>query len=210
MLSDWTYSDVENYFNFKANCYKDELDRITYAELIAKIGENIIYIDKDLMVKMFNAIYAENDLDKLAGYYKFIEGWANNEPYIDSELWNEFLIEKNIFPIDDLIDQINNDLKTNGINANIYLANDLLKLKEIELPKTGYVQIDEDGRAKRYDYTDIKFENWLSSQDLEKCTVPYDKEDFINEFDLREQYKDELEEKEEKRKSFSYVRSKNE
>ncbi|UUM25882.1 hypothetical protein NQV05_01930 [Mycoplasmopsis agalactiae] len=94
MFSDWCYTDVENYFNSIANSYEDELDRITYAELIAQIGENINYLDRDLMVKMFNAICDEKDLDKLAGYYKFIEGWTNNEPYIDPELWNKFLIEK--------------------------------------------------------------------------------------------------------------------
>nr|WP_307926060.1 hypothetical protein [Mycoplasmopsis bovis] len=49
---------------------KDELDKLAYVELIKKTIENMTYLPKKINENIFRSIYYEDDLDKLAGYYK--------------------------------------------------------------------------------------------------------------------------------------------
>ncbi|UUM25883.1 hypothetical protein NQV05_01935 [Mycoplasmopsis agalactiae] len=184
---------VENHFEYMANSYEDELDKLAYIELIKKTTENMTYITDDINKEIYKSIYKEEDLDKLAGYYKLSEDLANGEAYEeDSELWNKFWIDENIHVRTDLWEQVDRDLKTNGINANLYLASDLLWMpNDVE-----WVRINAYERAVEINNINKEFENWLASQDLEKCTVPYDKEEFIYDFKLEKQ----LEEKEKKKK----------
>ncbi|TKA59184.1 hypothetical protein MBOVa_3780 [Mycoplasmopsis bovis 8790] len=191
---DITDEMIENHFEYMANSYEDELDKLAYIELVKKTTNNMTKLTDDINKNIYKSIYQEEDLDKLAGYYKLSEDLAYGEAYEeDSQIWNEFLTDEDIHRCADLIDQINNDLKTNGINANIYLANDLLSMHEdIE-----WVRINGYERADAIEDINKEFESWISSQDLENCLSSYDKEEFIDEFDLREK----LEEKEEKTKA---------
>ncbi|MCE6090907.1 hypothetical protein J7894_02555 [Mycoplasmopsis agalactiae] len=175
-----------------ANSYEDELDKLAYIELVKKTTENMTYIADDINKKIYESIYQEEDLDKLAGYYKLSEDLANGKAYEeDSQIWNEFLTNEDICRRADLWEQIDYDLKTNGREANLYLVSDLLWMHE----DIKWVRINGYNRADEIRNINEEFKNWLSDQGLENCLSSYDKEEFINEFDLREQYKDELEEK---------------
>ncbi|MCE6061643.1 hypothetical protein J8A71_01885 [Mycoplasmopsis agalactiae] len=177
-----------------ANSYEDELDKLAYIELIKKTTENMTYITDDINKEIYKSIYQEEDLDKLAGYYKLSEDLANGEAYEeDSELWNKFWIDENIHVRTDLWEQVDRDLKTNGIDANLYLASDLLWMpNDVE-----WVRINAYERAVEINNINKEFENWLSDQDLENCLSSYDKEEFIYDFKLEKQ----LEEKEKKEKA---------
>ncbi|UUM25191.1 hypothetical protein NQV05_02180 [Mycoplasmopsis agalactiae] len=174
---------VENHFEYMANSYEDELDKLAYIELVKKITENMTYITDDINKEIYKSIYKEEDLDKLAGYYKLSEDLANGEAYEeDSELWNKFLTDEDIRWRADLWEQIDYDLKTNGIEANLYLVSDLLWMHE----DIKWVRINGYERADEITNINEEFKNWLSSQDLENCLSSYDKEEFIYYFKLEE------------------------
>ncbi|RXF19577.1 hypothetical protein EG859_15310, partial [Enterococcus faecalis] len=61
---------IKNHFEYMANSYKDELDKLAYAELIKKTIENMADLPTTINKNIYKSIYNENDLDKLAGYYK--------------------------------------------------------------------------------------------------------------------------------------------
>nr|WP_307935961.1 hypothetical protein [Mycoplasmopsis bovis] len=65
----------ENNFNSIANSYEDELDKLAYVELIKKTIENMTYLPNKVNKNIFRSIYYEDDLDKLAGYYKLSKNW---------------------------------------------------------------------------------------------------------------------------------------
>ncbi|WP_350222726.1 Mbov_0392 family ICE element protein [Mycoplasmopsis agalactiae] len=195
---DITDEMVENHFEYMANSYEDKLDKLAYIELVKKTTENMTYITDDINKKIYESIYQEEDLDKLAGYYKLSEDLANGEAYEeDSELWNKFWTDEDIHLRADLWEQIDNDLKTNGIEANLYLANDLLLMpKDVE-----WVRINVYERAESISHINKEFDNWVSDQDLENCLSSYDKEEFIYDFKLEKQLEEKLEEKDKKEKA---------
>ncbi|MCE6056615.1 hypothetical protein J7889_03395 [Mycoplasmopsis agalactiae] len=177
-----------------ANSYEDELDKLAYIELVKKTTENMTYITDDINKKIYESFYKEEDLDKLAGYYKLSEDLANGEAYEeDSELWNKFLTDEDIRWCADLWEQIDYDLKTNGREANLYLVSDLLWMHE----DIKWVRINGYERADEIRNINEEFKNWLSDQDLENCLSSYDKEEFIYDFKLEKQ----LEEKESNEKA---------
>nr|WP_307928591.1 hypothetical protein [Mycoplasmopsis bovis] len=53
-----------------ANSYEDELDKLAYVELIKKTTENMTYLTDDLIKISISQFIIEDNLDKLAGYYK--------------------------------------------------------------------------------------------------------------------------------------------
>ncbi|WP_350222683.1 Mbov_0392 family ICE element protein [Mycoplasmopsis bovis] len=70
-LTQYASVDItENNFNSIANSYEDELDKLAYVELIKKTIENMTYLPNKVNENIFRSIYYEDDLDKLAGYYK--------------------------------------------------------------------------------------------------------------------------------------------
>ncbi|UUM25193.1 hypothetical protein NQV05_02190 [Mycoplasmopsis agalactiae] len=189
---DITDEMVENHFEYMANSYEDELDKLAYIELVKKTTENMTYITNDINKKIYESIYQEEDLDKLAGYYKLSEGLANGEAYEeDSQIWKDFVSVENIHRIDWLWQLKDYELKAYGTDANLYLVSDLLWMpKDVE-----WVRINKYNRADEIRNINKEFENWVSSHNLKSFLSFYDKEDFINEFDLREQYKHAIEEK---------------
>lgn len=190
-----TNEELENNFNSIANSYEDELDKLAYVELIKKTTENMTYLTDDLNKNIYKSIYHEDNLDKLAGYYKLSYDLFNATA---DNLWEDFLNKEDIHTCSELWEQIDIDLKTNGMEANIYLANDLLSMhKDVE-----WIRINGYERAEAIENISKKFENWSSSQELENYLSSYDKEDFINEFELEEKLeKEKLEAKDEKTKA---------
>ncbi|WP_429978063.1 Mbov_0392 family ICE element protein, partial [Mycoplasmopsis bovis] len=57
---------VENHFEYMANSYEDELDKLAYVELIKKTTENMTYLTDDLNKNIYKSIYHEDNLDKLS------------------------------------------------------------------------------------------------------------------------------------------------
>ncbi len=191
-----TNKALENNFESMANSYKAELDKLAYAELIKKTVKNMTHLPDKVNDNIFRSIYHENDLDKLAGYYKLSEELAY-EDYETTELWDNFKAHKKIYPIADLWDRMDNELKKYGTNANLYLVSDLLQMdKNIE-----WVRINIFGRAEAIgDIKDLYayFEDIISRIDLEKYLRPYNKEEFIEDFKLKEKLEEKLANKEEK------------
>ncbi|MBT1325459.1 hypothetical protein FCL67_00110 [Mycoplasma bovis] len=183
---------VTGYFNSMANSYEDELDKLAYVELIKKTIENMAnYLPTKINKKIYKSIHQENDLDKLAGYYKLSKELVDNS-YEVTDLWEDFLNKEDIHRLDDLWKQLDIDLKTNGVGANLYLVSDLLQMdKNIEWVKlNAYERADE--------IRNIKFELWnyIADVDLEDYISSYDKDDFIEEFKLVKKLKEEELEKE--------------
>ncbi|UUA22995.1 hypothetical protein L8F19_03050 [Mycoplasmopsis bovis] len=48
---------VENHFEYMANSYEDELDKLAYVELIKKTTENMTYLTDDLNKNIYKSIY---------------------------------------------------------------------------------------------------------------------------------------------------------
>nr|WP_307925173.1 hypothetical protein [Mycoplasmopsis bovis] len=73
------------------------------------------------MKNIFRSIYYEDDLDKLAGYYKLSENLIGDDSYVVDDLWKNFKKEdEDIYSFDKLWDRIDNELREQGINANLY------------------------------------------------------------------------------------------
>ncbi len=192
---DITDEMVENHFESMANSYEDELDKLAYVELIKQITKNMTHLEDDINKNIYKSIHQENDLDKLARYYKLSENLIDDDSYEANDLWEDFLNEENIHKVDDLWEKVDYDLKINGMEANIYLANDLLSMHEdIEWAKLNAYE-----RANEIRDIHKEFEDWISRQDLENYLSSYDKDDFIDEFELEEELeKEKLANKEEK------------
>ncbi|MBT1318959.1 hypothetical protein FCL55_00965 [Mycoplasma bovis] len=193
-----TNEELENNFNSIANSYEDELDKLAYVELIKQITKNMTHLEDYINKNIYKSIYHEDDLDKLAGYYKLSENLIDDDSYEANDLGENFLNNENIYKVDDLWEKVDYDLKIKGMEANIYLANDLLSMHEdIE-----WVKLNAHERAEAIEDINKEFEDWFSRQDLEKYLSAYDKDDFIDEFKLEEKLeKEKLEAKDEKTKA---------
>ncbi len=183
---------VEKHFEYMVNRYEDELDKSAYVELIKQTARNMTDLPDKVNKNIFRSIYNENDLDKLAGYYKLSENLAYDE---DDDLWDNFKEDQGIYPIADLWDRMDNELKKYGTNANLYLVSDLLQMdKNIE-----WVKLNAYERANGIRDIHKEFEDWIAGVDLEDYISSYDKEDFIKDFELKEALeKEKLANKEEK------------
>ncbi|MBT1325303.1 hypothetical protein FCL73_03485 [Mycoplasma bovis] len=185
---------VASYFNDKANGYKDELDKLTYAELIKKTVKNMADLPTRTNKNIYKSIHQENDLDKLAGYYKLSKELVDNS-YEANDLWEDFLNEENIHRLDDLWRQLDIDLKTKGLGANLTLLNYIWE-RDADIE---WIRLDEYKRPNEIRYIDDEFVDWTSRIDLENYLSAYDKDDFIDEFKLEEALeKEKLEAKKEK------------
>ncbi|WP_234851444.1 Mbov_0392 family ICE element protein [Mycoplasmopsis bovis] len=156
------------------------------------------YLPNKVNENIFRSIYYEDDLDKLAGYYKLSENLIGDDSYVVDDLWKNFKEDKEIYSFDKLWDRIDNELREHGINANLYLVSDLLQMdKNIE-----WVKLNAYERAEAIRDIYKEFKDWISSQDLENYLSAYDKDDFIDEFKLEEKLeKEKLEAKDEKTKA---------
>ncbi len=183
---------VEKHFEYMVNRYEDELDKSAYVELIKQTARNMTDLPDKVNKNIFRSIYNENDLDKLAGYYKLSENLAYDE---DDDLWDNFKEDQGIYPIADLWDRMDNELREYGTNANLYLVSDLLQMdKNIE-----WVKLNAYERANGIRDIHKEFEDWIAGVDLEDYISSYDKEDFIKDFELKEDLeKEKLANKEEK------------
>ncbi len=177
-----TDEELENNFNSIANSYEKELDKLAYVELIKQITKNMTHLEDYINKNIYKSIHQENDLNKLAGYYKLSENLIDDDSYEVNDLGEDFLNKENIHKVDDLWEKVDYDLKTNGMKANIYLASDLLQMdKNIE-----WAKLNAHERAKAIRDIHKEFEDWISRQDLENYLSSYDKDDFIDEFKLEE------------------------
>ncbi len=181
-----TDEELENHFNSIANSYEDELDKLAYVELIKKTIENMTHLPDKVNENIFRSIYDKEDLDDLAGYYKLSENLAYDE---DDDLWDNFKEDQGIYPIADLWDRMDNELREYGTNANLYLVSDLLQMdKNIE-----WVKLNAYERANGIRDIHKEFEDWIAGVDLEDYISSYDKDDFIDEFKLEEKLEDKKE-----------------
>ncbi len=184
---------AENSFNAIANSYEDELDKLTYAELIKKTIENMADLPTRINKNIYKSIHQENDLNKLAGYYKLSKELVDDFEVTD--IWDDFLNKEDIHRLDDLWKQLDIDLKTKGLGANLTLLNFIWE-RDADIE---WIRFDERKNPYEIRYIDDEFVNWLSSQDLENYSSSYDKDDFIDEFKLEEKLvKEKLEAKKEK------------
>ncbi len=175
--------ELENNFNSIANSYEKELDKLAYVELIKQITKNMTHLEDYINKNIYKSIHQENDLNKLAGYYKLSENLIDDDSYEVNDLGEDFLNKENIHKVDDLWDRKVDELRDKGRNAtNLDLLNDLLQMdKNIE-----WVKLNAHERAEAIEDINKEFEDWISRQDLEIYLSSYDKDDFIDEFKLEE------------------------
>nr|WP_307937330.1 hypothetical protein [Mycoplasmopsis bovis] len=84
------------------------------------------YLPNKVNENIFRSIYYEDDLDKLAGYYKLSENLIGDDSYVVDDLWKNFKEDKEIYSFDKLWDRIDNELREHGINANLYSSKRLI------------------------------------------------------------------------------------
>nr|WP_307923148.1 hypothetical protein [Mycoplasmopsis bovis] len=77
-----------------ANSYEDELDKLAYVELIKKTTENMADLPTRINKNIYKSIHQENDLNKLAGYYKLSKELVDDFEVTD--IWDDFLNKEDI------------------------------------------------------------------------------------------------------------------
>nr|WP_307924999.1 hypothetical protein [Mycoplasmopsis bovis] len=70
------------------------------------------YLPNKINENIFRSIYYEDDLDKLAGYYKLSENLIGDDSYVVDDLWKKlFKEDEDIYSFDKLWDRIDNELR---------------------------------------------------------------------------------------------------
>nr|WP_307909620.1 hypothetical protein [Mycoplasmopsis bovis] len=73
------------------------------------------YLPNKVNKNIFRSIYYEDDLDKLAGYYKLSENLIGDDSYVVDDLWKNFKEDKEIYSFDKLWDRIDNELRETAL-----------------------------------------------------------------------------------------------
>ncbi|ENY68807.1 Hypothetical protein MAU_2920 [Metamycoplasma auris 15026] len=176
-------SENNEYFlrilNAYASSFKDEQKREIYIELIKGIHNNLEdYFREEFIQNMSYWLIENKDLNDLASLYKMTLELSENE-YLDNELRDTFFEEQDIHAFSDLWEEMDSDLRTNGIDANIYLLKDLLEIHDTE----SYIKLNAYGRAEEIYSINDEFQDWLATKKIDDLLVnyPYDLDDYLKE-----------------------------
>lgn len=158
--------------------FKNNEDKKLYDELIKEILFNCSKLNKDIKSKVITKLVSENSFDTLVSIYKFTSDLVDCSVE-EHPLSNIFFKDKDIHSFHDLWEQIDIDLKQNGIDANIYLLKDLLEIEDTRL----YIKLDEYSRAFQIKDIEKDFQTWIASKPIEELLVlyPFKLKDYLEE-----------------------------
>ncbi|ENY69130.1 Hypothetical protein MAU_1710 [Metamycoplasma auris 15026] len=158
--------------------FKNNEDKALYDELIKEILLNCSKLNKDIKSKVITKLVSENSFDTLVSIYKFTSDLVDCSVE-EHPLSNIFFKDKDIHSFHDLWEEMDSDLRTNGIDANIYLLKDLLEVQDTRL----YIKLDECSRAIQIKNIEKDFQTWIVSKSIEQLLVlyPFQLKDYLEE-----------------------------
>ncbi|ENY69128.1 Hypothetical protein MAU_1690 [Metamycoplasma auris 15026] len=178
------FADIEKYINDISNIASSketEPGRAFYVDMLEKIFLKLEDFNDRFKIKVIEWLATNPDLDEIISlYYMTCDVYKHGAIYND--LTDDFFEKEDIHSFKHLWEEMDSDLRTNGIDANIYLLKDLLEVQDTR----NYVKLDGYNRGVEIDDIEKEFHDWVSDQEIEYLLsyYPFSVDDYLDDPDV--------------------------
>ncbi|UUM25192.1 hypothetical protein NQV05_02185 [Mycoplasmopsis agalactiae] len=174
--------DCLRVLNEKADSFETEQEREAYISLLKDISQSInSEFREEFIAKIGFWLMKNNDLDELASLYQMTQDISENDVRSKGELSDFFYFETETYPFDYLYELVDEDLKINGLKADVKLAYKLDQINNYQDNQWIWINDTNGELVDCSDGIEEDFKDFLADCEIEQllANYSYDLDDYL-------------------------------